>query len=344
LGLVLASVALCSFAGELLVRALSDDSRRWELENFVTYPERAQGRWSTMRPHPVLGWEPRPGHSDSNHGGLTFDAQGLRVHRRNARPPAVGTPPVLVMGDSYAMGEEVADEETVPAHLQDLLDRRVLNGAVAGYGIDQMVMRAEMLVPVLRPDLLIVSFIGDDVRRSQERVLWGTEKPYFDVIGNTLTLRNVPVPQPEVRPIDAFRRIAGYSFAVDVLMARLDLLDYWLDGQPRQRKAAHEDGRRVSCLLMDRLAGLGRANDANVLVVAQYTPLAWQSDSTRQFEMQDTHLVLRCAEENGLATLDTGNAVEAAVRAKNIDAYYTDAHMNDAGNQLTAQLIADAVK
>lgn len=344
LGLVLGSVTLCLFTGELLVRALSDDPRRWELENFVTHPARAQDHWSTMRPHPVLGWEPRPGYSGSDHGGLTFDARGLRVHRRNAEPPAVETPPVLVMGDSYAMGEEVADEETFPAHLQDLLDRRVLNGGVAGYGIDQMVMRAEMLVPVLRPDLLIVSFIGDDVRRSQERVLWGIEAPYFDAVGDTLELRNVPVPRPEVRPIDAFRRIAGYSFAVDVTMARLDLLDYWLEGQPRHREAAHDDGRRVSCLLMGRLAELGRANGAKVLVVAQYTPLAWQSESTRQFEMQDTHLVLGCAEENGLATLDTGEATEAAVRDGGLDAYYADAHLNSDGNRLVAEQIAEHLR
>ena len=238
------------------------------------------------------------------------------------------------------MGEEVDDEETFPAYLQDFLDHRVLNGAVAGYDIDQMVLRAEMLVPLLRPELLILSFIGDDVRRSQERVLWGIEKPYFDVVGDKLELRKVPLLRPEVRPVDAFRRIAGYSFLVDVMMARLDLSGYWLDGQPREREAAHQDGGRVSCLLMERLAELGRTHDTKVLVVAQYTPLAWETDSTREFEMRDTARALQCADKNGLDTLDTGKAVETAMRADELGTYYTNAHMNGAGNQLIAQLIA----
>jgi hypothetical protein len=343
LGLVLASVTFGLLVGELLVRALSDDPKRWELENFVTYPSRADGRWNVMRPHPVLGWEPRPGYSGTNHGGrelLTFDDRGLRVHRREVPPPAAVTPPVLVMGDSYAMGEEVADEETFPAHLQDLLDRRVLNGGVAGYGLDQVVLRAEMIVPLLRPGLLVVSFIADDVRRTQERILWGMEAPYFLVADDGLRLRNVPVPPSVAEPPDAFRQIAGYSFLADVLMTKLGLLDYWLHGQPRQRKAAHAEGARVSCLLMDRLSRLGDAHDMTILVVAQYTPLAWESASTRQFEMQDTDLVLQCAAKAGLETLDTGSAVEAAVRADNVDAYYAEAHMNSAGNRLTAELIA----
>jgi hypothetical protein len=342
LGLVLASVTFGLLVGELLVRALSDDPKRWELENFVTYPARADGRWNVMRPHPLLGWEPRPGYSGTDHGGrelLTFDDRGLRVHRR--QPPAAAAPRVLVTGDSYAMGEEVADEETFPAHLQDLLDRRILNGGVAGYGLDQVLLRTEMIVPLVRPGLLVVSFIADDVRRTQERILWGIEAPYFEVVDDGLRLRNVPVPPSATGPLDAFRQIAGYSFLVDVAMTKLGLLDYWLRGQPRQRKAAHAEGGRVSCLLMDRLRRLGDAYDMAILVVAQYTPLAWESASTRQFEMKDTKSVLQCAANAGLQTLDTGDAVEAAVRADGLAAYYAEAHMNSAGNRLTAELIAN---
>jgi hypothetical protein len=344
LGLVLASIGFCLLGGELLVRIVSDDPKRWELENFVTWPPRAEGRWLIMQPDPMLGYEPRPGYSGTDHGSaelLSFDARGLRVHRRNAPPPAVETPPVLVVGNSYAMGEEVSDEETFPAHLQDLLDRRVLNGAVAGYGIDQIVLRAEELVPTLRPGLLVVSFIGDDVRRTQERILWGIAKPYFEIVDSALHLRNVPVPPHVERPLDAFRRVGGYSFLVDKIMERLGLASYWLRGQPRHREAAHGEGDRVSCLLMGRLRQLGHAHDMRILMVAQYTPLAWTSESTRQFETRTTNALLKCAQRNGLETLDTAVDVETAVRTSGLDAYYADGHMDNAGNLLTAELIAD---
>ncbi|TAJ90348.1 hypothetical protein [Reyranella sp.] len=344
LGLVLASVMACLLAGELLVRIVSDDPKRWEWENFVTYPSLAEGRWNVMQPDSLLGYKPRAGYSGTNHGGkelLTFDMRGLRVHRRDSPPPAIETPPVLVLGNSYAMGEEVNDEETFPAHLQDMLDRRVLNGGVAGYGIDQVVLRAEALVPALKPGLLVVSFIGDNVRRAQERVLWGVEKPYFEVIEGGLELRNVPVPLHVVQPIDAFRRIAGHSFLVDLTMDRLGLADYWLAGQPRLRVAAHEQGDRVSCLLMERLRQLSLAHGLTILIVAQYTPLAWMNETTRQFEVQTTAAVLQCAEKSGLLILDTAAAFETAVRADGLDAYYVGGHKDDAGNRLTAKLITD---
>ncbi len=156
-----------------------------------------------------------------------------------------------------------------------------------------------------------------------------------------LELRNVPVPLHVVQPMDAFRRIAGHSFLVDLTMDRLGLADYWLAGQPRLRVAAHEQGDRVSCLLMERLRQLSLAHGLTILVVAQYTPLAWMSETTRQFEIQTTAAVLQCAEKSGLLILDTAAAFETAVRADGLDAYYVGGHKDDAGNRLTAKLITD---
>ena len=89
---------------------------------------------------------------------------------------------------------------------------------------------------------------------------------------------------------------------------------------------------------MCRLCELSRANN---LVVAQYTPLAWMSESPRAFETETTGALLACARQNGLDTLDTAAAVEAAVRRHGIEAYYVGGRMDNDGNRLTAVLIAD---
>ena len=345
LGLVMASLLVTFLGAELAVRTFGSDDRRWEFGNFVTGPSVTEGRWRTMQPDKLLGYVPRPGYSGTDHGGralLTFDEHGLRVHRRDAPPPAQETPPVLVVGNSYAMGEEVADDQTFPAHLQTILDRRVLNGGVLGYGIDQMVLRAAQLVPAFRPDLLVVSFIADDVRRTEMRVLWGVDVPYFDIVDGALQLRNVPVPPPvaAMEPLDPVRRVLGYSFLIDVVMRRVGMTSYWLKGQPGHFERAHDQGERVACLLMDRLWRLGQAHGARVLVVAQYTPHAWLRESTLLFEAQIIGKLLACARASGLETLDTHRGVEAAVRKGGIERYYINRHMNDAGNRLTADLIA----
>ena len=343
------SVVIALLGGELAARTFGTDPKRWQFHNFVSDPLLMEGRWRTMQPDELLGYVPRPSYSGTDHGGralLTFDKNGLRVHRRKYPPPSQETPPVLVVGNSYAMGEQVADDETLPAHLQAILDRRVLNGGVLGYGIDQIVLRSEILVPAFRPDLLLVSFIADDVRRAQMRILWGIDKPYFDIIEGALRLRGVPIKPPVAStslPLDPVRRVLGYSFLIDVVMRRLGMSFYWLRGQPRHAEAAHDQGARVACLLMDRLRQLGKTHGAGVLVVAQYTPTAWLRDSTLRFETQITAQLLACARKSGLDTLDTAAATEATVRTDGLERYYFDRHMNDAGNRLTADLIARRV-
>jgi hypothetical protein len=330
---------------ELAVRTFGTDQKLWEFRNFLRSAH-SEGQWRRMRPDPLLGYVPRPGYSGRDQAGgalLSFDENGLRVHRRAYPPPAKEAPPILVVGNSFAMGEEVSDDETFPAHLQAILDKRVLNGGVLGYGIHQMVLRADQLVPALRPDILLVSFVADDVRRAEMRVLWGIPVPYFDIVDGALQLRNVPVPPPvaAMEPLDPVRRVLGFSFLIHVVMRRLGLDDWWLRGGPMHAVRAHDQGARVSCLLMDRLRQLKEMHGLRVVVVAKYTPNAWRHRKPEfRFEREIIADLLACASRSGLETLDTGEAFEAAVQADGVDRYYIGKHMNDEGNRLAAKLSA----
>jgi hypothetical protein len=344
--LVLSSIAVSFVAAELAVRTLGNDPKRWEWRNFLANPAVTEGRSLRLQHDPLLGYVPRPGYSGTHNDArvlMTFDEHGLRVHGRDRPVPATQMPPVLLVGDSYAMGEEVHDDETVAAHLQEILQRRVLNGGVLGYGMDQIVLRTEALVRQFQPRSVVVSFIADNVRRAQMRMLWGVEKPWFEVVDGGLVLRGVPVPPPALEPLDTVRGVLGYSFLIDVTMRRLKLEDWWLDGQPERAEEAHDDGDAVSCLLMQRLQRLAEDHDAQVLLVAQYTPDAWRRQSTEGFEVGIIEPVLACARAAGLRTLDTRDAVEAAVRKDGLERYYVSRHMTDDGNRLTAQLIAEAL-
>ncbi len=332
-------------AGELMVRVLGSDEKRWEWRNFITEPLTTANRWQIIQPDRELGYVPRPG-ARGDQGGLgpvTFDEHGLRVHRAGIAPSRPDAPPVLVVGNSYAMGEEVGDEETIPAHLQDMLGRRVLNGGVFGYGLDQIVLRAERLVPMFSPDLLVVTFIADDIRRTRMSVLWGVPKPYFEVVDGALALRNVPVPPLLDPSLDPVRAVLGYSFLIDVVMRRLNMVAWWLRGQPLHTEAAHDQGERVSCLLMERLGRLADRHRMRVLVVAQYTPHAWQADSTLGFEVGGIVPLLDCARDQDLQVIDTRRMLDQVVRRDGFERYYEGKHMSDAGNRLTARTIAGSL-
>lgn len=282
---------------------------------------------------PLLGWVPCRG---LRWPGYNFDAGGFR-----ATPPlpedAAGQPPILATGDSFTEGDEVADDETYPAYLERLMGRRVINAGVSGYGLDQIVLRTEMLAAELKPAAIVVGFVPDDLRRAEMSVQWSKRKPYFELLGDRLELRGVPVP-PSPRPQDTlsfWQHAFGWSVLLDTVMNRLGQHEYWR--YDNRRALPPGAGQQLACPLMRRLAGLPQP----VLVVAQYDAWTWRWGAawTRAQHAQ-AEAVLRCAAEAGLATLDTFGAVERAGAV----GLYREVHLAPQGNRLIAGLIAAALQ
>ena len=151
--LVLASLVFFFVASEFFLRAFLGGGSLWRYPNyielaFVPDPEHA----AQMRYDPLLGYEPVP-----NYRGtlvkkpISFDARGFREHDLNG--PAPSGPTILAIGDSFTEGYLVGNDETWPANLQRVTGRPVLNAGVRSYGIDQIVLRAERIVPEVKPDV-----------------------------------------------------------------------------------------------------------------------------------------------------------------------------------------------
>jgi len=292
-----------------------------------------------------LGYVPRPGYVAR---GVTFDADGLRRNGDAAVTRADRS--ILATGDSYTYGDEVSDGETWPAHLQALTGARVLNAGVSGYGFDQSVLRAEMLANKHHPTAIVVSFIADDIRRTEMKRLWGAEKPYFDIKNDKgsendkrdrLVLRNVPVPpRPDPQStLDFWQRAFGWSYLLQFSVEHFGL--EWFDDRIR----AHLDGigERIACLLTGRLADLQRTSGARVLVMAQYDPYVWQDAAFAARQRAMSAGLLECARKQGMAALDTFDALAATTVLGGPRGLYGHWHLNDAGNRLTAELVAAAL-
>lgn len=305
----------------------------WVWPNFVLDARLvlAEREHSRFVEDPLLGYEPRPGYAAA---GISFDDKGFR--RTGEAPPG---DTILAVGDSYTYGDEVGDGETWPAHLQRLTGARVLNAGVSGYGFDQSVLRAEKLAAGRSLSTIVVSFIADDVHRTEMSRLWGAEKPYFDIVEDRLVLRNVPVP-PRPDPhatLTIWQRTLGYSLLVDFVLRRLHLMHDWFGDHVRVH--AEGDGGRIACLLAGRLAELKRISGARVLLMAQYDPVVWQDPRFAAEQRRLTRGVLRCGRQAGLDVLDTFDAL-AKSDPKSLYGLW---HMNDAGNTLIASLVAAAI-
>jgi lysophospholipase L1-like esterase len=282
---------------------------------------------------PLLGFTPNPRFATSD---THYDARGFR---RMPPPPAGATdgPPILATGDSYTLGDEVADDESWPAVLQGLIGRRTINAGVAAYGFDQTVLRTERLAAELKPSVIVVGFIADDLRRAEMSRTWGTEKPYFTLTGDeTLELHNVPVP-PSPRPqdtLDFWQWAFGWSVLVDTVLKHQGLAYEW--GVDHQRATPAGTGGRLACALMNRLAKLG----VPVLVVAEYDFYVWVNPDFAVEQRRLSQAVLKCAAATGFATLDLYDRMAEAVRAEGREKIYRAWHPGPPGYRLIAQEIA----
>lgn len=341
LALVVGSVLFSLLGLELACRVLADDPAydllRWPNLVLKARLDTKANSLGRMIHDDRLGFVARPYFV---YAGLTYDGNGLR-NTPSASETPLAEPPILVVGDSYAHGDEVDDAETWPARLQALVGRRVINAALSGYGIDQMVLRAETMAAELKPAAIVLSFIADDVRRSEMKRVWGAEKPYFEAVDGKLVLRNTPVPlNPDpADTLDLWQHLFGRSALVDVILKHYGWQYEW--AIDHVRVLSPSEGEQVVCLLMRRLAGLGLPT----LVVGEYDSYLWSDDQDYRADVHRvTSVVLQCAGEAGLATLDLFGTIDPAVRRRGLHAIYRAAHPGPEGTRLTAQAIASALE
>jgi hypothetical protein len=330
--LVLGSVLFSLLAVELGARLWLGRLADWR--NIVLQDRRstlAQGGGRLMH-DARLGFISRPGFARD---GFSYDAQGFRT--MPAVTPATGAlPPILVVGDSFAHGDEVADNETWPAQLQALMGRRVINAAVSGYGFDQMVLRAELIAPELRPAAIVLSFIGDDARRSEMKRVWGAEKPYFDLVGGKLELRNTPVPRaPDpVDTLDIWQTLFGWSVALDALLKHKGWQYEW--AIDHERALPRGRGELVACALFKRLATL----QVPVLVVAERDTYTWRNAEYAAEQAGIAARMLKCAADAGFSALDLFPTIDEVVKKRGYEAVFRSSHPSPVGTEAAAERIA----
>lgn len=331
--LVAVAVVFTLVAMELGCRLLRGPWFLWHWPNLVLREAEQHHKPCMFIHDDSLGYVPEPDCKGPEH---SHDAAGLRA----MPPPPADVPArpfVLAVGDSYIYSDEVKDDETWPAYLQAIVHRRVANGGVPGYGLDQSVLRVEQLAAKFHPDLMVLGFIADDLQRAEMSRLYGSEKPYFERRGGKLELRNSPAPEAPVAPgtLRFGQRWFGWSMLVDKFMRHFGYYAtwFWQDTQGLPPGA----GERLACPLMQRIAALA----IPTLVVAQYRPHLWLGDKTWAAEQRRlSQVVLRCAEAAGLQTYDSFALIDAGVASQGVHSLYGDWHHSARGNHMVAEGIS----
>jgi hypothetical protein len=257
--------------------------------------------------HPVLGWRLRPNMRietvvDGQPRRLTTAEHGIR--RNGASDNRVRTGGVLVSGSSLALGAEVGDEQAYPAQLEQLIGRPVVNGSNSRFGFDQIALRAEELLPIVRPSLLVIDISPETIARAAYSVS-ARPKPYFTVSSRRLVQHNVPVPK-ESGGESGVSSVLGYSLFLDRVMGAVASRLWYGGGSPTNIRVDN-DAVAVTCLLLERLRAKARDVRARIVLNIQYQDGEIGGAAKKPFVID---LVADCARQLSIGVVDEFDAMK----------------------------------
>lgn len=313
-----------------------------------------------------LGWKARenmrrvgdsanhPAAPDFSHVTVTTNSQSLRMNSANT-PIREEAPlgAIFAVGDSFTWGSEVSDHETYPAHLEDILNRPVLNAAYGGWGLDQMYLRSKELAPDLKPSLIILSPLSDDHLRNAFRRYGRAFKGYYDLTEDGgLELQGLPVPRNSgaARDVGALQSVLGHSYFIFWAMQVLGQQEMWVNRNLLTDQVhSFEESVEISCRLFPRFQALAAEYGADLLYVQIYGSTEILQGNQHWYSTQG----LECARKAGIRSVDTYDALASVLQQEGKDALLTHysvwkdgrvGHMSSKGNRLVASTIAEALK
>ena len=123
-----------------------------------------------------------------------INAQGFRDKKDFAAIDLnSGKKRIMILGDSFTFGFLLKIEENIPSLLQAELNNEydVFNFGMNGFGIDQMYLAYRKYKDIIKPHIVILNFIDDDVLRVIDayRFIEKMNKPSFTVIDEKLVPR-----------------------------------------------------------------------------------------------------------------------------------------------------------
>ena len=254
---------------------------------------------------------------------------------------------IIFIGDSVTRGFGVdVHNEAYPMLLGKQLDEtvpvEVLNAAVPGFGVDQMVLKLEKLLPENRPDLIVFAYIPHD--------LW---RPARDV--------NYGYPKPVLQPDDSEDGMASRNWAVKPALSVIEFYRNYLDAKQGYYLGLWSlnhilNNRRYyfSCLynkyyedlyeeIRDRLIKLADQHDAEVLVIRLAS--TWPGRPVPFLDRRGKLILSRQSSTPRYHYFDSQECVQAKSRAVGIDYDHEfKYHPGPKGHEIYSHCLIDSIR
>ena len=235
---------------------------------------------------------------------------------------------VVAVGDSFAYGLGVQDEETFAALLQSSTGLEVVNAGVNGYGIDQAVLMWEHHGRHLAPCLVVLTYYVDDFFRNGLHVREGP-KPRFVEVPSSRQFELLGPQQSLLKASDDAAREASRlrlaqltALAWERLRHRFGLLD----------EGTLQPLARTSRFLLERLQRSVDASGSRLVVMF----IGHARDGAHEHRWIEADVMRTCS-ELGIDCLNMARDMTGPDRR---DHYLPNAHWSAQGHRLAAAAIA----
>lgn len=274
------------------------------------------------RHDPLLGWAHRPGRegvfeTDQFRTHVRINRKGLRDREHSYGRPD-DTKRILVIGDSFAWGFGVEEAERFSELLEASMGIEVINAGISGYSTDQSLLWLKSEGARYDYDFVVGVFPGNDHYDNHlARNYFIYNKPRFEIVGDSLALRGVPVPKPprrlllerylRRRSVLANRLSRSLRGSYERALSRSEkalALHTEVFGQPAPpwallRRGESGDPFGLMRAIVDEVRSVARQNGAGFMMVS--TPRYWIGDEMAGGSYEDLVAAIRSA---GILLLD----------------------------------------
>jgi hypothetical protein len=298
-------------------------------------------------PDPLLGWTNKA--SSYNEDGYSTLEYGVR---KNFEETTIRTGGMLAAGDSFTEGWDVKDDESWPAVVEKLTTVPVVNAGTGGYGTDQTILRAEQMLPIVKPKILLIGFHEIAIVRAGFST-FGAPKPYFTLENGELRYHSPTIAEPRQTNtlgwamVRELREALGYSAFADYLLSRLNPNFWHGEGAYDLYQKSGADEVAVTCALLERLKKRADQDGIRMMLFLQYyATLILGADRPGPH----SQAVAACAQRMDIRVVDQFASLRAIVAPNPavIHDYYwfydgVFGHMTAKGNQHAADLVYAAL-
>ena len=286
---------------------------------------------------------------------IETNSQGLRDREYSPTKGDGVLRRLLVLGDSMTFAEGVEAEQTFPKVLEQDLARaqgpgrfEVINAAVRGYGTDQEVILFERLIPIYRPDEVLLAFVAlnnfDDNRYGNLFAVQGDQLvrllPSNEVSPKYRYYRR----QAFIQNFPGYLTLMRYSYLANFIQRRWSVIEYVRtfrtssDVDPTWEDRAWLLTRRILIAWQETTRRHGI--QPRLLIIP-----SWEQIHGGQDERIDARAarVIALSRELGIPLVDPTQALRAAARGSEPVFYSKDRYMTASGHRVVARLLQECL-